>query len=194
MAVALAGEQMSQDQREHVLADIAELDQLIEEILLASRLEAARGPESSEEIDLLALAAEEAARDGIGVKGTSVFVRGERALLRRMIRNLIDNARRHAGDGAPAIRVNRTADRRASIEVRDHGAGIPAAERERIFEPFYRLPGTAETGKGSGLGLALVRQIARHHGGDVTCEAAPGNGSRFTIVLPSIEPAAATPA
>jgi signal transduction histidine kinase len=194
MAVALAGEQMSQDQREHVLADIAELDQLIGEILIASRLDATGGPERSEEIDLLALAAEEAARDGIGVEGASVFVGGDRALLRRMIRNLIDNARRHAGDGAPEIRVNRTADRRAAIEVRDHGAGIPAAERERIFEPFYRLPGTAETGKGSGLGLALVRQIARHHGGDVTCEAAPGRGSRFTIVLPAIEPAQATPA
>ena len=185
---------MCSDQRDHVLADIAELDQLIGEILIASRLDAVRGPEHSEEIDLLALAAEEAARDGIGVEGASVFVRGESALLRRMVRNLIDNARRHAGDGAPEVRVNRTADRRAAIEVRDHGAGIPEAERERIFEPFYRLPGTAETGKGSGLGLALVRQIARHHGGDVTCEAAPGSGSRFTIVLPAIEPAQATPA
>jgi signal transduction histidine kinase len=194
MAIALAGDQMSPDQREHVLADIAELDQLIEEILIASRLDAMHGPERSEEIDLLALAAEEAARDGIGVEGASVFVRGERALLRRMIRNLIDNARRHAGDVAPEVRVNRTADRRGAIEVRDHGAGIPAAERDRIFEPFYRLPGTAETGKGSGLGLALVRQIARHHAGEVTCEAAPGSGSRFTVVLPSIEPEKATPA
>ena len=52
-------------------------------------------------------------------------------------------------------------------------------ERERIFEPFYRLAGSAESGRGSGLGLALVRQIARHHGGEVRCEGAEGGGSRF---------------
>lgn len=194
MTIALAGEQMSPDQRDQIKADIAELDQLIEEILLASRLDAVRGPERSEEIDLLALAAEEAARDGIGVEGVSVFVRGERALLRRMIRNLIDNARRHASDAVPEVRVNRAADRRAVIEVRDRGAGIPEAERERIFEPFYRLPGSPETGKGSGLGLALVRQIARHHHGDLQCRGAEGGGSLFSIVLPSIEAARERPA
>jgi signal transduction histidine kinase len=188
MAIAMAGDEMSPEQRAHVLADIAELDQLIEEILLASRLEATGGPDRSEEIDLLALAAEEAARDGIGVEGTSVSVRGERALLRRMVRNLIDNARRHGGDAAPEVRVSRQ-NGRAVIAVRDHGPGIPADERERIFEPFYRLAGSAETGKGSGLGLALVRQIARHHGGDVQCNAAEGGGSLFAITLPPFESA-----
>ena len=186
MAIAMADDEMSPEQRAHVLADIAELDQLIEEILLASRLDATGGPDRSEEIDLLALAAEEAARDGIGVEGTSVSVRGERALLRRMVRNLIDNARRHGGDAAPEVRVSRQ-NGRAVITVRDHGPGIPADERERIFEPFYRLAGSAETGKGSGLGLALVRQIARHHGGDVQCNAAEGGGSHFTITLPPFE-------
>jgi signal transduction histidine kinase len=170
-------------QREQLKADIAELDQLIEEILLASRLDAVRAPERSEEIDLLALAAEEAARYGIAVEGASVLVRGERALLRRMIRNLIDNARRHGGD---AVEVKAGAyGRNARLDVRDRGPGVPEAERERIFEPFYRLPGSAETGRGSGLGLALVRQIARHHGGTVQCRAAEGGGSLFTIELPS---------
>jgi signal transduction histidine kinase len=170
-------------QREQIKADITELDQLIEEILLASRLDAIGAPGRAEEIDLLALAAEEAARYGIGVQGESVTVRGERALLRRMIRNLIENARRHGGDGAPEIRVSRAAGQ-TIVLVRDHGPGIPEGERERIFQPFYRLPGSAETGRGSGLGLALVRQIARHHGGDVQCRAAEGGGSAFFIELP----------
>jgi signal transduction histidine kinase len=102
-----------------------------------------------------------------------------------MIRNLIDNARHHGGDTAPEIAVSRLPDGRARIEVRDHGPGVPESERERIFEPFYRLPGAAETGRGSGLGLALVRQIARHHGGEVQCRAAILGGSVFSIVIPA---------
>jgi len=184
MALALSEADLSAHQREQIKADIAELDQLIEEILLASRLDAIRGPERSEEIDLLALAAEEAARDGIGVVGTAVPVRGDRSMLRRVIRNLIENARRHGGDRSPEIRVGRTSDW-ATVSVRDHGPGVPEGERERIFEPFYRLAGSSETGRGSGLGLALVRQIARHHGGDVQCRTAEGGGSAFVVTLPA---------
>ncbi len=188
MALALAGEGIDPRRREQLEADIAELDQLIEEILLASRLDAIQAPERSENVDLLALAAEEAARDGIVVEGQPVGVRGDPALLRRMIRNLIDNARRHGGDAAPEVRVGRAGGNRASIDVRDHGPGIVDGERARIFEPFYRPAGFAESGRGSGLGLALVRQIARHHGGDVVCAPAHGGGSRFTVALPAADP------
>ena len=80
------------------------------------------------------------------------------------------------------------AGNRARVEVRDHGPGIADGERERIFEPFYRPAGFAERGRGSGLGLALVRQIARHHGGDAACEPADGRGSRFTVALPARVP------
>ena len=76
------------------------------------------------------------------------------------------------------------------MTVSDHGRGVAEQEREAIFQPFYRLAGSSETGRGSGLGLALVRQIARHHGGEVRCEAAQGEGkgggSRFVVVLPEI--------
>ena len=83
--------------------DIAELDGLIEQILLFSRLEATKGVETTEDIDLLALAAEEAARyEHCSVTGIPVVATGNRALLRRMVRNLLDNAERH---GAPPIRV-----------------------------------------------------------------------------------------
>ena len=121
MALAMSDAGADPRQREQIRADIAELDQLIEEILLASRLDAVRSGERSEEIDLLALAAEEAARDGIGVEGITVSVYGERTLLRRAIRNLIDNARRHGGDAAPGVTIGRLSDGRALIEVRDHG-------------------------------------------------------------------------
>jgi signal transduction histidine kinase len=61
---------------------------------------------------------------------------------------------------------------------------VPKDQCERIFEPFYRLPGHAEHAGGVGLGLSLVRQIAQRHGGDVRCEAREGGGSQFVIQLP----------
>mgnify|MGYP003341510146 FL=1 len=82
--------------------------------------------------------------------------------------------------------ISVSADRgRAILEVRDHGPGVPADERDKIFEPFYRLAQSRETGRGSGLGLALVRQIARRHGGEAVCLAAESGGSRFRIDLPA---------
>jgi signal transduction histidine kinase len=71
----------------------------------------------------------------------------------------------------------------ARLCVADRGPGVPVAERERIFEPFYQPSGPTRT-DGVGLGLALVRQIARHHGGDARCVARAGGGSRFEVDLP----------
>ncbi len=184
MAVSLLGEQADPKTRESLKQDIAELDLLIDEILLSSRLEAVPGLERHEPVDLLAIAAEEAARYGIEVSGDPATVVGDRLLLRRVVRNLLDNAQRYAGDGEVALTVRRDAGR-ALLEVRDHGQGVPPDERERIFEPFYRLPATHESGRGSGLGLALVREIARRHGGEAVCLAADGRGSRFRIDLPA---------
>ena len=95
-----------------------------------------------------------------------------------MIRNLLENAKRH---GAPPIevRVSR-AGNGAEIAVCDHGAGVPETERERVFEPFYRTGAR----QGAGLGLALVRQIARRHGGKVHCAPQSGQGSCFIVVVP----------
>jgi len=159
--------------------DIAELDLLIDEILLTSRLDAAPAMQR-EPVDLLGLAAEECAHyDECRLRGEPITIRADARLLRRLMRNLLDNARRH---GAPPVSVTVGRDGpHAVIEVADAGAGVPASERDHVFTPFRRLGG--ET-KGAGLGLALVRQIARLHGGDATVAPRPEQASCFRVTLP----------
>jgi signal transduction histidine kinase len=169
------------DLKARAARDVAELDGLIDELLEASRLEARPALERRDEVDVLALAAEEAARAGVEVEGAAVVLRGDARLLRRLVRNLLENARRHGG-GAITVRVEpRPAGARLSVE--DRGPGVAPDERERVFEPFYRPRGTAETGTGYGLGLALVRQIARAHGGDARCLAREGGGTIVEVDL-----------
>ncbi|MEW5904981.1 MAG: ATP-binding protein [Pseudomonadota bacterium] len=162
--------------------DIAELDQLIEEILLASRLDAMREPLHSEAVDLAALLAEECARSDAQCEAQALSVHGEARLLRRALRNLLENARRHGGAVVEAS-LSRVADQ-AVLRVCDNGKGIAPEERERIFEPFYRPAGSREKEGSYGLGLALVRQIARRHGGEVRCLAHAGGGACFELSLP----------
>jgi signal transduction histidine kinase len=100
------------------------------------------------------------------------------------VRNLVENAQRYGGGTPIEVSVTREGNR-AVLDVIDHGPGVPEAERQRIFEPFYRLAGASESGRGSGLGLALVLDIARRHGGDAVCLAAEGGGSRFRVDLPA---------
>ncbi len=98
-----------------------------------------------------------------------------------MLRNLFENARRH-GQGAPIEASVETTDTGlARIVVSDAGPGVPETERERIFTPFYRATGVSDGG--SGLGLALVCEIARHHGGDARYLPREGGGSSFQVTL-----------
>ena len=163
--------------------DIAELDWLVDEILLASRLDAVTEALATEELDLLALAAEECARyDDAQLEGKVVNIRGDARLLRRLLRNLLENARRH---GAPPTQVRVAQDAgNATITVWDNGPGVPPAEFENVFRPFYR-PGDARDRAGTGLGLALVRQIAHRHGGDARCTLMADGRSCFRVTLPA---------
>jgi signal transduction histidine kinase len=174
--------QQTKDPKYHaaLAGDVAELDLMIDEMLLTSRLGAVQKPQMEEAIDLLALAAEECARyEDCALDGQAVTVRGERRLLARLIRNLLDNASHH---GTPPVNVVVRQDgERAVLEVMDNGAGIPETERERVFSPFHRLGGDT---RGMGLGLALVRQIARLHGGDAIVAPRPGHPGCFQVSLP----------
>ncbi|MCU0927482.1 MAG: ATP-binding protein [Hydrogenophaga sp.] len=215
MGLELLGrDSASTGQRAEIARSIEELDQLIDEILLASRLDVrdandagALGP--TEEIDLVGLAAEECARTGAELEvaegASPVLVQGHARLLRRVLRNLLENARRYGvpatglapgGDGGvklgiavqtalPPVRAGAPGrPALAIVTVDDHGPGVPPELRERIFEPFYRLPGASEREGGVGLGLSLVQSIALRHQGSIRCEDAPGGGARFVLELP----------
>ncbi|RKT16089.1 signal transduction histidine kinase [Streptomyces sp. 1114.5] len=112
-----------------------------------------------------------------------VLVRGSRIRLHRLVRNLLDNARRHAATEV-AMSVRQTA-RGCVLEVRDDGPGVPPEDRERIFEPFTRLDeARSRDAGGSGLGLAIAADVATRHGGTLRVAHAP-RGARFVLELPS---------
>ena len=175
--------------RQEIQRNIAELDQLVDEILLASRLDAREADMGTvEAVDLIGLLAEESARIGAALElpdgVAAVVVPGVERLLRRAVRNLLENAARHGG--ADAVSAHLSVDGgQAVLQVLDRGPGVPAGQRERIFEPFYRLPGASERDGGVGLGLALVRSIAQRHGGSVDCDNRAGGGACFTLRLPT---------
>jgi signal transduction histidine kinase len=184
MAIELLAGEERPELRVQIARDIAELDDLIDELLLAARLETIDTPRSSEDVDLLALTAEEGARVDGSVTGVSVRVKGDPRMLRRMVRNLFDNAQRHGHGTLIEATVEPLNGGGARLLVEDQGPGVPEEERERIFEPFYRPAGMREgTDGGVGLGLALVRQIARHHHGEACCLERLGGGTRLEITL-----------
>ncbi|HEV2607601.1 MAG TPA: ATP-binding protein [Xanthomonadaceae bacterium] len=168
---------------ESMRKDCAEIESQIEEILLASKLDTFDTALPHDTVDLEVLVAEESSRLDIPFDTVPAEVRGDARLLRRLIRNLLENALKHGGTGVDAkLSIDPNGER--ILQVADRGPGIPEAERERIFEPFYRPANTAEIGTGWGLGLALVRQIADRHQGSVHCLPREGGGCVFELKLP----------
>jgi signal transduction histidine kinase len=189
---------------EEIRRDIVELDTLIEEVLLYARADARVPQRPLEPVALGALISEESARMGVGVAVSGdATVPGDLRLLRHLVRNLLENAALHGGGRNVRASITTDADA-ATLAVEDDGPGVPEADRERVFAPFYRStpssrstpsPDRAANGgdgaatPGHGLGLALVRQVARHHGGDARCTASTSGGSRFEVRLPVGSPA-----
>jgi two-component system, OmpR family, sensor kinase len=200
MGLELQEANPSEKNKGEISRSIAELDQLIDEILLSSRLDANVADVGMfETVDIVGLVAEECARAGVGLTtpAESIQVQGVPKLLRRALRNLLENAQRYGHGQAtepnaaitaqillPAAAANGQAGRRVEIRVCDCGPGVPEDARERIFEPFYRLPNASEDAGGVGLGLALVKSIALKHGASVRCEAGNPHGACFVLALP----------
>jgi signal transduction histidine kinase len=192
MGLEMLGSTSSPQAKDEIARNIAELDQLIEEILLASRLDAQEADMGTvEAVDLVGLAAEECARTHavLDVDSATLVVPGIAKLLRRAMRNLLENAQRY-GAGEVTMQLQHQGAF-VAIKVCDHGPGVPQALQNRVFEPFYRLPGASEREGGVGLGLALVKSIALRHGGSVGCTNRLEGGACFEIQLPTQPPVAA---
>ena len=187
MSLELMGTHPSPAAKEEIARSIGELDALVGEILLASRLDAKEADLGTvEPVDLVGLAAEECAHTqttlNVALADSELVVPGVSKLLRRAVRNLLENASRYT-HGETTLSLSRDAGQ-AVIQVCDQGPGVPIALQERIFEPFYRLPGASERDGGVGLGLSLVKSIALRHGGKASCHNRPEGGACFEIRLP----------
>ncbi|MFD9408474.1 sensor histidine kinase [Streptomyces sp. NPDC059989] len=189
LEVALAMGRPDRESVEAALADTERLQRIAADLLLLARLDGGPGPRT-EPVDLALLAAEDVARRG----GSRVAIRldarapvpaaGDPARLERALANLVDNALRYAREEV-VVRAG-AADGWALLEVADDGAGIPEADRDRVFERFVRLDAArGRAGGGTGLGLAITREIARAHGGDVRALPAPAGGARLVLRIPS---------
>ena len=191
---ALATQGPTYAEREQLIADVGveatRLSRLIDDLLDLSRLEAdAAQPHrqwcSIEEVI-------DAALDDLGappavtavtVDSNLPLVRADAAQLGRALANLLENALRHAGGHPVSVRA-RDIGNRIFIRIVDRGPGVPPAQLERIFEPFFRS-GTDQTGhRGSGLGLAIARGFVEVNGGRVWAESLPGQGTSFVVELP----------
>ncbi|MEU9608794.1 HAMP domain-containing sensor histidine kinase [Streptomyces sp. NPDC048057] len=171
------------------VADTVRLQQLAADLLLLARLDAGERPGRTR-LDLSALVREEVSqRAGDRVTtavdvADGVEVAGSHGQLARVLGNLLDNAQRHA---AASVEVSvRREGGSAVLSVGDDGAGVPDAERERIFERFVRLDDARSRDEGgAGLGLAIARDVARRHGGTLTVGRSRAGGAQFVLRLPA---------
>src|SRR5260221_401918 len=181
---------------------IARAVHLVEQLLTLARQDPEASMASPADVDIAQLAraiveAEETAAShkalALGASAAEpVVVRGDRAALRALIENLVDNALRYTPSGTVAVRAYRQGGE-GILEVEDSGPGIPEGERVRVFDRFYR--GEAAAQGGSGLGLAIVRRIAERHGGTVELlDPAAGRGLLARVKLPLKQGAALSPA
>ena len=120
----------------------------------------------------------------VSIQGDLPLVRADAAQLERAFANLLENAARHSGGHPVSLRA-RAVGQRVVVRVVDRGPGIPSAQRERVFEPFYRS-GTEGSGhRGSGLGLAIARGFVEANGGTIAVESLPGQGTTFVVEFPT---------
>lgn len=179
MGIELFENDPSEKRKAALQQDIAELDTLIDEILMMSRLDSGQIGSVDTQTDLLAIVAEEATRyEDVRIQGRANPFSANGKLLRRVVRNLLDNAAKY---GEPPVLVQITdSPQKVTLTVTDHGPGIAPDEQESVFKRFYRTPGRQNV-EGYGLGLPLVRQIAEVHGGQARILDEPGCAIEVTF-------------
>jgi two-component system OmpR family sensor kinase len=179
---------------EQTLESLGGLSRLVESLLALARADSGGLPIAPEPLDLatLARAAVEPYEPLLAARKIAIAwdaaqpvpVRADRAWTGRVIANLIDNALKFTPEGGEIRTIVKIVGERATLEVRDSGPGVPAAERERVFERFYRGEAARAGVPGVGLGLPLARDIARAQGGELRA-ADSDRGARFVLELPS---------
>jgi signal transduction histidine kinase len=178
-----------------VLHESERLDALVADLLALAKADetngaspVARGPVDLDEVVLEDVARLRSLGHDVGAEGVSAArVVGDLGQLQHLVRNLLDNASRHASATVTVSLREATIDGAgvAVLDVDDDGPGIPVADRERVFERFARLDeGRTRVQGGAGLGLSLVKAIATSHGGTVVAAEAPSGGARFEVRLP----------
>jgi signal transduction histidine kinase len=178
-------ENVPDDQRDGLLKEVAEMEEMITQVVAYIRDAATPGPREATDLRALLQAVIEDARligSEVGLDdGRTVAVVVDPVGLRRLLANLVENAIKYGGSAQVRLRVE---EGLAIADIIDQGPGIAEDERERVFEPFYRSDMARRSGKaGSGLGLAVCRSIARAHGGDV-CFLESGEGFVTRLSVP----------
>lgn len=170
-----------------VNGELVRFQQLVDSLLTLARTEEGLEPDFLDDVSLASIAAHALDRAGVGpeilLAKDSGMVVGDKALLERALFNLIDNAQRHGG-GVKAVRVERF-QHQVAVSVEDEGPGVPAGERERIFERFATNRAARGSSSSTGLGLALVAQTITAHRGTVWCTENVAGGARFVVRLPA---------
>jgi two-component system OmpR family sensor kinase len=180
--------------------EAARMGTLVEDLLVLARLDEA--PEKERTPVDVALLAEDAADDARAIDPErsitvetdgEALVLGDDGQLRQVLGNLVRNALVHTPAGGPIEIRSRVTGEHATLEVRDHGLGLPAEDPEALFGRFWRAEGGRTRGKsGAGLGLAIVAAVVDAHGGEVHAENVPDGGASFTVRLP-LAPRASPP-
>jgi signal transduction histidine kinase len=176
------------------LEETERLSRIVESLMAISRLDAGEARMEHDVLDLADLAASTTEQMRLLAEDKKVALRceseervcveGDRARLKQVIVNLVDNAIKYTpACGLVGVKV-RASNGRAMLEVNDNGVGIPAEALPHIFERFYRVDKARSRPGGTGLGLAIVRHLVELHGGTVTAENRPEGGARFTLTLP----------
>jgi two-component system, OmpR family, osmolarity sensor histidine kinase EnvZ len=175
------------DMRERATRDVEGMSALLDDALTFARTSFAGN--RSERVDIADIIRRECGeRSAAGqnitcdLPSTPTWILGEPAAFARIVGNLIDNAVKYGGEASVSLEQRGTT---AVMVVDDRGPGVPAPERERIFEPFMRLEASRNRDRGgAGLGLAIARHLLHSFGGSIAVEDRPGGGARFRVTLP----------